>query len=126
MVTKSGQPVEFFLTPGSFGDVSVLDQFAFDLPEKSKVYADKAYNNYEMEDLLNEAANIQLLPIRKKNSKRSLPPYIAFVQHHYRKIIETAGSLINRLLPKKIHAVTPCGFVLKVTLFVLAYSINCL
>jgi hypothetical protein len=34
--------------------------------------------------------------------------------------------LIERRLPKTIHAVTACGFELKVFLFVLAYSIECL
>lgn len=33
MVTKEGQPVEFFLTYGSFGDVDALKHYAFDLPE---------------------------------------------------------------------------------------------
>ena len=54
------------------------------------------------------------------------PPYIAYVQHYYRKRIETVASLIERRLPKTIHAVTARGFELKVFLFVLAYSINCL
>jgi hypothetical protein len=48
------------------------------------------------------------------------------VQHSYRKIIETVGSLIERIMPKTLHAVTAAGFELKVFLFVLAYSINCL
>jgi hypothetical protein len=34
--------------------------------------------------------------------------------------------LLERMLPKTIHAVTAQGFELKVFLFVLAYSINCL
>jgi hypothetical protein len=34
--------------------------------------------------------------------------------------------LIERRLPKTIHAVTAQGFELKVFLFVLAYSLNCL
>jgi hypothetical protein len=34
--------------------------------------------------------------------------------------------LIERMLPKTIHAVTAKGFELKVFLFVLAYSLNCL
>jgi len=62
----------------------------------------------------------------KKNSKRAIPPYLAYVQHYYRKMIETVGSLIERILPKSIHAVTAAGFELKVFLFILAYSINCL
>lgn len=40
------------------------------------------------------------------------------------KDVETTGSLIERLLPKSIHAVTARGFELKVALFVLACSIN--
>jgi hypothetical protein len=39
-------------------------------------------------------------------------------------MIETTGSLIERLLPKSIHAVTASGFELKIGIFVLACSIN--
>jgi hypothetical protein len=106
--------------------VRVLRSFHFDVPEGSVIYADKAYNDYGMEDLLYESAQISLSPIRKENSKRSLPPYMTFVQHYYRKRIETAGSLIERRLPKTIHAVTARGFEFKVFLLVLAYSIDCL
>jgi Transposase DDE domain len=126
MVTQEGQPVECFLTPGSYSDVRALKTFAVDVPEGSHIYADKAYNDYEMEDVLLEAAEIHLSPIRKKNSKRTLPPSMAYVQHYYRKRIETVGSLLERMLPKTIHAVTAEGFELKVFLMVLAYSINCL
>jgi hypothetical protein len=124
MVTKDGQPVECFLTPGSFGDVDALKYYAYELPDGSIIYADKAYNDYEIEDLLNEVEHIQLIPIRKKNSKRALPSYISFVQSYHRKRVETAGSLIAQLLPKSIHAVTSQGFELKVALFVIASSLN--
>ena len=125
MVTQDGQPVECFLTPGSFGDVDALKYYAYELPDGSIIYADKAYNDYEIEDLLKDVDHIQLLPIRKKNSKRALPPYISFVQCYHRKRVETAGSLITQLLPKSIHAVTSQGFELKVALFVIASSLNC-
>jgi hypothetical protein len=125
MVTHEGQPVECFLTHGGLGDVAAWKCYAYELPDGSIIYADKAYNDYEIEDLLNEVDHIQLLPIRKKNSKRALPPYVSFVQHYYRKMVETAGSLIEQLLPKSIHAVTSQGFELKVALFVIAYSLNC-
>ena len=52
MVTQDGQPVECFLTPGSFGDVDALKYYAYELPDGSVIYADKAYNDYEIEDLL--------------------------------------------------------------------------
>src|SRR5215471_18158086 len=45
--------------------------------------------------------------------------------NYYRKMIETAGSLIEQMLPKSIHAVTPQGFELKVALFLVAYSLSC-
>ena len=64
--------------------------------------------------------------MRRENMKHQVPPWIRYLQHHFRKRIETTGSLIERLLPKSIHAVTAVGFELKVVLFVLAVSINCL
>jgi hypothetical protein len=126
LVTPQGHPVECCLTPGSSSDVRALRSFQVDVPAGSVIYADKAYNDYKMEDLMYEAAHIELSPIRKENSKRMIPPYRAFLQHYYRKRVETASSLIERRLPNTIHAVTARGFVLKVFLLVLAYSLDCL
>ncbi len=47
-----------------------------------------------------------------------------FLQPYERKAVERTGSLIERLLPKSIHAVTPQGFELKVVLFILAVSLR--
>jgi hypothetical protein len=126
MVTKDGQPVECFLTPGSYSDGRALKSFQFDVPEGSWIDADRAYHDDAMEDVLLEAAHVQLCPLRKKHSTRTLPPDIASVQHDYRNMIETVGSLLESIMPKTIHAVTAAGFELKVFLCVLAYSINCL
>jgi hypothetical protein len=79
-----------------------------------------------MADVLLAASHMQLYPIRKKDSKRPLPPDSAYVHHDYRTRIETGGSLIARMLPKTIQAVTAKGVELKVFLFVLAYRLNCL
>jgi hypothetical protein len=124
MVTQDGQPVECFLTPGSFGDIDALKYYAYELPDGAIIYADKAYNDYEIEDLLKEVDHMHLLPMRKKNSKRALSPSVTFVQSYHRKRVETAGSLIAQLFPKSIHAVTSQGFALKVALFVIASSLN--
>jgi DDE family transposase len=120
LVTTDGQPIECYLMPGSSSDVRVLRTCQFDLPEGSQIYAEKAYNDYALEDALEEAVHIQLCPIRKKHSRRAVPPYCAYVQHYYRKMIETVGSLIERIMPKTIHAVTAAGFEVKVFLCVLA------
>lgn len=123
LVTAKAEPVEFFLTPGGVGDVEGLDFFDFDLPAQSEIIGDKAYTNYELEDVL-LAADLHLLPMRKRNSKRPLPPWQHYLQAHFRKAVETAGSLLERLLPKSIHAVTAEGFELKLVLFILALSFS--
>ena len=124
MVTADACPVEFFFTPGRDGDVDALKIFRFDLPASSTVYADKAYTDYHHEDILLEAADIRFLAIRKCNSHRPLPPYVRYLQERSRKMVETAGSLLERMLPKSIHVVTAKGFELKVALFVLALSFS--
>jgi hypothetical protein len=125
LVTQAGQPVEFFLSPGSYSDTNGLKVFHFDLPAGSKITGDKTYTDYVIEDVMNEAG-VHLSPLRKKNSTRPVPPWIHYLMSSYRKIIETTGSLIERLLPKHIHAVTPRGFEIKVALFALAASFNAL
>jgi len=123
MVTEHGQPVEFFLTPGAFADIRGLQYFDFDVPAGSKVVADRIYNDYEIEDILKDV-EITFWPMRKRNSKRPFPPWVRYLQHAYRKMIETSGSMMSQMLPKRIHAVTPEGFELKTVLFVLALSFN--
>lgn len=123
MTTETGQPIEFFLTPANVYDGQGLFWFDFDLPVGSWIVGDKAYTDYEMEDILAEAG-FSLKPFRKKNSKRPVPAWIRYLQFHYRKMIETTGSLLSNLLPKKIHATSALGFEFKVVLFVLACSIG--
>jgi len=123
LVTEQGEPVEFFLEPGALSDTRALGLYNFDLPEYSFVTGDKAYNDYTIEDVMREAG-VELVPLRKKNSHRPVPAFMTFFQACVRKIVETTGSLIERLLPKSIHAVTANGFEIKVALFVLACSVN--
>lgn len=123
LVTAQGQPVEFFLTPGRCADVSGLYGFDYHLPGGATICADKAYNDYRVEEELAESG-ITLLPIRKKTSKRHYPPWLSAWVSTQRKVVETAGSLIQRRLPKTIHAVTAAGFEMKVVLFVLGLSLH--
>ena len=122
VVTKAGQPVEFLLSPGAFNDAATLDQFDFDLPPNAWIVGDKAYNVYLVEDVMAEC-DLFLMPLRKENSKRPREGWMQYLLSTYRKRVETAGSQIERLLPKHIHAVTKNGFELKAMLFVLASSI---
>jgi len=123
LIAEAGEPVEFFLTPGCCSDTTGLAGFDFDLPEGAVIVGDKAYNFYLVEDLLADVG-IQLKPIRKKKSKRCFPAWMRYWQTRLRKRVETAGSLLERLLPKSIHATTSTGFELKIVLFILAYGIH--
>ena len=95
-----------------------------DLPQGSCHYADAGYTCYEVEDLLKECDQVQLLCCRKSNSKRKEEPHMAFLKEQYRKRIETTFSGITSFFPKRIHAVTPQGFILKLILFIFNYTLN--
>jgi len=124
LVTTDGIPVEYTFLPGSKHDSEALKQMPFYLPEGSKIYADSGYTNYKIEDMLKEAENINLLVARKSNSKRKRERYMEYIIESMRKRVETTFSEISTLLPKKIHAVTSYGFVLKVIMFLFSYTLN--
>jgi len=125
VVTGAGEPVEFSLAAGSEADVTVFKELNLDLPEGSIICADKAYNDYDYEDLLEEVG-LHLKAQRKKNSKRPMPMWEEFLGKPIRQYIETVFSRLTSFFPKKIHAVTPRGFELKIVCFLLAFSIQCL
>ena len=123
LVDRKGHILHFFFTPASVADVAMLPAFPWEqLPEGSITYADKAYNHYAFEDFLH-TTNRTLLPVRKRNSKRPLPPWLRSWQHKVRKRVETTASRLFNLWPRHLHAVTPSGFLLKASCFVLALSL---
>lgn len=125
VVTEAGEPVEFSLVAGSEADVSVFKDLELDLPGGSTILADKAYTDYDYEDLLEEVG-LHLKAQRKKNSKRPLPLWEEFLGKPIRQYIETVFSRMSALFARKIHAVTPRGFELKIVWSLLAFTIQCL
>jgi hypothetical protein len=125
VVSGAGEPVEFALEAGSEADIRVFKNLGLDLPEGSIILADKAYTDYDYEDLLEEAG-LRLKAQRKKNSKRPMPMWEEFLGKPIRQYIETVFSRLSGLFARKIHAVTPRGFELKIVWFLLAFSIQCL
>src|SRR5579859_527454 len=123
LVSATGKPVQVVLAPGSKADVSVFAGMDLDLPAGSVIYADKAYTDYALEDLLQEAAQLELMASRKHNSKRARPAWQRYICQRIRKQIETSFSQIALRFPRSIHAVTDKGLELKVFLTVLAYAI---
>ena len=124
IATADGIPVEVSIIPGSYHDSKAYDVLEFDLPWGSIVYSDNAFENYELEDLFLEALEIKLDPQRKKGSNRQDEYIDKLYKNRVRKMIETVFSGITGLFPKKIHAVSIKGFLLKIFLFILGYSIE--
>ena len=122
--TVDGIPVEYTFLPGSAHDSNALKQMPLQIPEGSVVYGDSAYTNYAIEEMLKDAEDIDLLVARKSNSKRKHEPYIEYLISVMRKRIETTFSEISNFLPKKIHAVTEFGFLLKIVVFIFGYAIS--
>lgn len=125
MITADGQLVEFFLLPGAASDTGALPWYQFDVPTGATILSDKAFNVYGIEDELAQIG-IALCPLRKQNSKRVVPLWETYLRQPERKAIETSRSSIMQQFPKTIHAITAAGFELKIVLFLLVYSLDCL
>ena len=121
IASTSGIPMEVLITPASTADILAFKIMEIDIRAGSIVYADKDYTDYEFEDLIEESANIRLVPQRKGNMKRQHYGPVAYVQSLRRKYIETTFSRIVGLFPRSIVAVTKEGFLLKILLFIVAY-----
>ena len=106
LITCSGHPVEFVLTPGSVADVTAFKELPLEVPDQALIYGDRAYTDYAEEDLLQEAGGVILRAQRKKNSKRPLALCLEFLGKPIRQRVETTFSQLEARLPKHIHAVT--------------------
>jgi hypothetical protein len=116
---------EVNLSPGSLHDLSSLLLLPLDLPEGAELYMDRGYESHLYEDLLREAQGIVPMVIRRGNSRRYVPwlQYLAIVG---RRVVETVGGMLHAMFPRRIHAVTQEGFVIKVLSFVLAHNLKLL
>jgi IS5 family transposase len=125
MITNSkGNPLEFIITPASVADITALKIMSMDLAPGSVVYGDKAYTSYALEDYLVEIEQIRLIPDRKARLKRQHSGCVRYLQSVLRKRIETTFSQLVCLFPRKIHAITLDGFILKLIVFVVSLSLK--
>ena len=124
IVTVEGFPVECCILPGSLSDINGLAELPLQLPTGAQLAADAAYTFYEWEDHLCEEDAVHLLVARKANSKRRDAPATQDYKQWLRRRIETVFGEITKLFPKKIHATTLSGFILKITLFLFAYQVD--
>lgn len=125
VVTPTGQPVAVWLLPGADHDTGARQWYQFDLAAGATMVGDNAFNHSGMEDDL-AAVGLSLAPLRTKHSKRAVPPWTTYGRQSVRQYSETVGSTRTHRFPQTIHALPAAGFKLKVVVFVLAYSIDCL
>lgn len=121
IVGINGVPISFECTPGSVHDLTAFKTMDMGAIEEGMLYADAAYNDYDLEEQLAEAG-LNLIVARQSNSTRPWPEKIAKILQKKRKTVETFFSRIMRLFPRKIHAVRLSGLVLKMTLFFVAFN----
>lgn len=124
LTTTSGIPVEFCFVPGAESDVQALKKLPMTVAAESRIYADSAYTDYGIEDDMKEAEMIALMVQRKSNAKRKDEPWVRFIKEQMRKGIETSFSMLKALFLRKIHAVTFKGFLLKIMMFIIAFTLN--
>ncbi len=122
IATLEGIPVEFAIVPGSWHDSKGMHTLSIHLPQGSRTISDSAYTDYEFEDLMKECENIWHDTERKRNSKRTEPAYRRYYKSRIRKLIESLFAQITSMIPRKIHATTIKGFLLKVKLFIWSFS----
>lgn len=101
IVSRDGAPVEFLLTPGATSDIAGLQFFDFDLPAKTLIVGDKAYNSYVIEDIL-AGAGLHLWPVRRSNSKRPHKPWWYYLITRYRKVADHRQTAAYQRLVKAL------------------------
>jgi hypothetical protein len=95
-----------------------------DIPPQAIVYADGAYNCFDLEDILQDEG-IRLMAKRGSKAKnRVRPPAEEKQISSRRQIVETAFSSILHQFPRCIKSRTENGFIIKVFCFILSYSVS--
>lgn len=122
ITTAEGYPVQVLLCPGREHDSIPFKFMELDLPEGSRLYADSAYLDYELEDRLMSEKKIKLIAERKSNSLRhmELEDYVGL--RYLRGNIEQALGQLSKLFPRTIHVRTAEGFELKILGFIIAFA----
>lgn len=124
LTTKDGIPIAFHFTPGKTADAKALGKMIDKLPAEASLYGDSAYTDYALEDIALERKCILLKIQRKSNAKRIDTLEQKYEKLKMRKRVETTISDIKKMFPRTIHAVTPEGFLIKLTLFVFGLQLN--
>lgn len=124
LTTEEGIPVELAFLPRAAHDTPGLDVLPLSLPEGSELFMECGYTDYGAEDVAREFEAGTFSVQRKRNSRRWDEPSRAYYKQLMRKRIETGFSQMKAMFPHHIHAPSFRGFLLKVSLFVIAFALG--
>lgn len=120
VVTTNQEPVSCYISEGSMHDTTASYEFIPTLPKNSIVIGDKGYISGKLEKFLAQFG-IELSALKRKNMEQD-PNHKS--KRKIRKGVETAFSVITAKFGKVIRATSIRGFLVKLKLFILAYSID--
>lgn len=120
-----GLPKIFMVTPASVHDLTALKKmYLGTLPRGSTMFGDKAYTSQSYEQELLAVRDLLLVAERRSNSKKGQSLMYARYGKKIRKRVETAFSRMVNWLPRRIHAITEKGFLLKLMMLITAFSMT--
>jgi hypothetical protein len=124
-VASGGFIAAFWLTPGSWHDLTGLYGMALDIPCGCALMMHRGYTDYVVADLLREAEGLEGYLVRRQTSVRyaGCCQDLAVVK---RRFVERVGLCLRSLLPCRVHAVTLDGFMLKLMCFIYVHNFNLL
>jgi Transposase DDE domain len=124
ITTGDGIPVEMLVTAGSVHDNTAFQLMDINIPENTDLYGDAAYLNQQQKELLLEFNDVRLKAATKKNTIERNTWAQELENRYYRKTVENTFASITAKFPKKIHAVTAKGFLIKLLSFVIMYVLD--
>lgn len=124
ITTAEGIPIHYLVTAGSVHDNTAFQGMDMDLPVGSELYGDAAYLNQEMKELLLDFEGVSLKAATKKNTLIRNTWAEELENRYYRKRIENTFADITAKFPRKIHAVTAKGFLLKILCCIIMFILD--
>lgn len=120
VVSNHKEPVSLYISEGSMHDTTASYSILSSLPDKATAIGDKGYVSSKLEKFLS-TIGVNLSPIYRQNMKYDND---YFIKRKIRKGVETAFSVITSKFGKVMKATSIGGFLVKLKLFITAYSID--
>lgn len=119
LVSESGYPLDYIITPASVADPSVAQELILDCPTET-VLGDRGYIGILLFESL-EWSGIKLITPMRKNMKRKMIDFPDFSKR--RKVIERVFSFLTNLGAERSKSRSNHGFQTKLEMILLTYCI---